>query len=268
MLAHSSAATARTCVRRLFVLLVGYEVLPKSVSTKGSGAQFIMSEPICCYLLDTEQGWILLDTGFDPVYVQDPALAQKYLHSAGIYPPIVTPEHELPGQLKRLGLNVTDIRQVVLSHLHLDHAGYLKLFKHAPVHIQRLEYEHGFSSAKPISYFLEDYSAADISWQIHEGDWELMPGLEFLLTRGHTPGHQSAVVRLPRSGTYILPFDAGDLQENFDEEILPGESVDDEAALSSIRRLNALVREEGGRLILFHDPVAIQKLKLCPEYYD
>lgn len=257
-----------TSVCRLFVLLVGYEVLPKSVSTKDRGARFIMSEPICCYLADTRNGWILLDAGFDPVYIRNRELAERYFYSTGNYPPVVSPEHELPFQLRQLGLEFRDISCVVLSHLHLDHAGYLKYFHHAPVHIQRVEHAHGFSSARPTSYFLDDYNSPEVKWQLHDGDWEVVPGLELLSTRGHTPGHQSAVVELPKCGTCVLPFDAGDLQENFDQEILPGECVDDAAALASIRRLKQITAERRGRMILFHDPVTIQRTRLSPEFYD
>lgn len=257
-----------TAVRAMYVALVGYEVLPKSISTKDRGSQFLMCEPICCYLLDTTAGWVLLDAGFDPVYVRDPRLAEQYFHSAGIYPPIVQPEHELPRLLEQIGIGFGDISAVVLSHLHLDHAGYLKFLTHAPVYIQDDEHAHGFSTARPISYFLEDYNDPAIRWQLRHGDWEMMPGLRFVRTRGHTPGHQSAVVELPVSGTVVLPFDAGDLEENFAEEVGPGESVDDDAALASIRRLKAIVADSGGQMILFHDPVAIQRTRLLPARYD
>ncbi len=257
-----------TSVRRLYVLLVGYEVLPKSISTKGRGERFMMSEPICCYLLDTDTGWVLLDAGFDPVYVRDPKLCQEYFHSVGIYPPIVTREDELPFQMAKLGIGFRDVGTVVVSHLHLDHVGYLKYFEHATVYIQREEHAHGFSSARPGSYFLADYDSPKIRWQLEEGDWELQPGVRFLKTRGHTPGHQSAVVELPSSRICVLPFDAGDLQENFDEEILPGECVDEADALASIRRLNRIMTEPRAEMLLFHDPVAIQRIKLAPEYYD
>lgn len=76
------------------------------------------------------------------------------------------------------------------------------------------------------------------------------------------------VVELPRTGTIVFVGHAGDLQENFDEEILPGESVDDEAALAAIRRLKAIARKRNGQLFLLHDPNFIQRIKLAPEYYD
>jgi N-acyl homoserine lactone hydrolase len=169
---------------------------------------------------------------------------------------------------KKLGIGFRDVGKVVLSHLHLDHAGYLKYCDHATVYIQREEHEHGFSSAKPQSYFLADYSSPRIQWQLKDGDRDLQPGVKFLKTRGHTPGHQSAVIELPGSGICVLPFDAGDLQENFDEEILPGECVDDGDALVSIRRLNRIVTERQAKMLLFHDPMAIQRIKLAPQYYD
>jgi len=75
-------------------------------------------------------------------------------------------------------------------------------------------------------------------------------------------------VELPNSGTIVLPFDAGDLQENFDHEILPGESVDDRAAMAAIRRMKSIVADRAGQLILFHDPVAIQTTTLAPAFYD
>ena len=66
----------------------------------------------------------------------------------------------------------------------------------------------------------------------------------------------------------MLPFDAGDLQENFDRELLPGEACDDAAALRSLRRMKAHAAQPGSTLLLFHDPVAIQSMRLAPDCYD
>jgi N-acyl homoserine lactone hydrolase len=95
-----------------------------------------------------------------------------------------------------------------------------------------------------------------------------MPGLTLLDTRGHTEGHQSAVVELEGSGTLILPFDAADLQENWDAEILPGECCDDAAARQAIARLKTIQAQCQATPLLFHDPVAIQAIKLAPEGYS
>jgi hypothetical protein len=42
-----------TSIRRLYILLCGYEVIPKTISTRDKGGRFILSQPICAYLLDT-----------------------------------------------------------------------------------------------------------------------------------------------------------------------------------------------------------------------
>jgi N-acyl homoserine lactone hydrolase len=76
------------------------------------------------------------------------------------------------------------------------------------------------------------------------------------------------VVDLPNSGRLVLPFDVGDLQENFDHEILPGETCDDAAALASLRRIRDLAAAPRSQCLLFHDPVAIQRMRLCPEAWD
>jgi len=257
-----------TSVRRLFVLLCGFEVLPKTVSTRDLGERFIISCPISAYLLDTESGWILLDTGFDPANVRDLATMDQHFFRHDIQPPVVRPEHRLDRQLQDIGLTYADIGHVVITHLHFDHTGYLKYFPHARVSIQRREHEFGFGGKTTIANITSDFHLPTIRWALVDGDWEVVPGLTMIDTRGHTEGHQSAIVELPNSGTIVLPFDAGDLRENFDREILPGEAVDDAAALTAIRRLNAITAERDGRMILFHDPVEIQTTTLAPEFYD
>jgi len=257
-----------TSIRRLFVLLCGFEILPKTVSTKDIGGRFIMSEPISAYLLDTDNGWVLLDTGSDPDYLRVPELTERYYHRHKMHPPVMRPEHELEPQLAAIGVGIEDIGHVILSHLHLDHSGYLKRFRHARISIQRKEYDYAFNGDPGPAYIEADYNDPAFQWDIVDGDWQVMPGLTMIDTRGHTSGHQSAIVELPRSGKFVLSFDAGDLQENFDHEILPGGSVDDDAALAAIRRINKLVAELPASLLLFHDPVAIQKTRLAPDFYD
>ncbi len=256
-----------TAVNRLYVLLCGFEVLPKTISTRDRGARFLLSEPVCAYLLDTAGGWILLDAGLNPENLEDPARREACFSRYGMTPPIVRAQHRLETQLEDIGIGFGDIQHVILSHLHFDHCGYLRHFPHATISVQRREYEAAFAGAGP-AYIRSDYDGAGLRWELRDGDWQAAPGISLLDTRGHTAGHQSALIELRKSGAIILPFDAGDLQENFDEEILPGESCDDEAALRAIRRLKALQISRNARMLLFHDPVAIQRMRLAPEFYD
>lgn len=256
-----------TDVKRLFVLLCGYEILPKTISTRDRGARFMLSEPVCAYLLDTAQGWVLLDAGLNPDNIDDPSRREACFTRHGMTAPIVRTAHRMETQLEQIGIGFADIGWVILSHLHFDHCGYLDRLAHARVSIQSAEHAFAFGSDPGMAYIRADYAIDGLDWDLRDGDWEAMPGLSLLDTRGHTAGHQSALVELPGHGAILLPFDAGDLAENFDEEILPGESCDDIAALVAIRRLNALRQSRQADMLLFHDPVAIQHMRLAPDCY-
>jgi N-acyl homoserine lactone hydrolase len=116
-----------TSVKRLFVLLCGFEIIPKTVSTYQIGARFIISVPISAYLLDTDEGWVLFDTGIDERNLRDRSLLdQHFLLNNWDPPPVVKPHHELERQLNDIGIGYADIRTVILSHLHADHTGHMK----------------------------------------------------------------------------------------------------------------------------------------------
>jgi N-acyl homoserine lactone hydrolase len=259
--------TPNTAVRRLFVLLCGFEILPKTISTRNLGQRFILSEPVCAYLLDTDHGWVLLDGGMNPDNITDPVRRHACFGQYGMTPPVVRPIHDMAQQLAQIGIGLDDIGHVILSHLHYDHCGYLGQLTHARISVQRREYDHAFAADPGLAYIRSDYDLPGLDWDLRDGDWQAMPGLALIDTRGHTQGHQSAVVTLPQTGTVILPFDAGDLAENFADEVLPGECCDDMAALAAIRRLKAVQREHDATMLLFHDPVAIQQMRLAPEFY-
>lgn len=257
-----------SCVRRLFVLLCGYEILPKTISTRDRGGRFILAEPVCAYLLDTDRGWLLLDTGLDPAYANDPTLREEYFLANGWAPPVSHAGHGLEAQLADLKLATRDIAHVILSHLHFDHCAGLARFAHAPISLQRAEYEWAFGAAPGPGYIRRDYDVADLRWHLVEGDWQAAPGVRFFATRGHTAGHQSALITLQSGRTILLPFDVGDLAENFEDDVLPGQSCDDVAARAAITRLKELRDAHDAEMLLFHDPVAIQNMRLAPLYYD
>ncbi len=50
-----------TNTKSLRVMLLGYEVIPKTVSTRDLGAEFVLAVPICAYLIETSDGYVLFD---------------------------------------------------------------------------------------------------------------------------------------------------------------------------------------------------------------
>lgn len=247
-------------VTALYPILNGIEVLDKSVSTYNTDRGTIVREPIMAYLLETDRGWVLIDTGCDIELLRDPERADRAFHGQ---PPIVAAEQELLAQLARVPLTAPEISMIVLTHLHGDHAGGLCSFRHAPVYIQRAEYEA--RKADPAVPARQCFDKLD--WRLLDGDAEPLPGLRLLSTPGHTPGHMSALVDLPQGGPIVLGIDAGDLVENFEHDIAPGGHVDLDQALASLRRLKAVALREGARLFPGHDLEFWSRMRTLPECY-
>jgi glyoxylase-like metal-dependent hydrolase (beta-lactamase superfamily II) len=132
-----------------------------------------------------------------------------------------------------------------------------------PVHAQRRELEYGLSAPpepEQNGIVRVDFDDPRIDWRLADGDAEVAPGVRAVSTPGHTPGHQSFVVELDASvgsGGYVFAFDAADLTENIDDELPIGSfiGVSPEDTLEPIRRLKALARDRGFRLVPGHDPV-------------
>jgi glyoxylase-like metal-dependent hydrolase (beta-lactamase superfamily II) len=249
-------------VRRLIPLTVGWERLPKSFSVYGAQSDVFLTEPVPAVLLDTDEGYVLLDTGVNTALIRDPWLYAR-LHGRNHAITPILPEGEgepLERALREHGVGLGDIVAIHLSHLHNDHAGGLRLFENrVPVTVQRREYEYGMGDhpfPEQHGMFRIDFDDPEIPWTFLVGDTELAPGVETLSTPGHTPGHASFVITLKDGRGFVLPFDAGDLIENFEQELGPGGFVHctAEEARRPVLRLNAVAAERGFPIVPGHCP--------------
>jgi glyoxylase-like metal-dependent hydrolase (beta-lactamase superfamily II) len=258
-------------VRRIVLLTLGWEDLPRSVSIHGDTSGVRLREPVPAVLLECDGGWVLLDTGFNPALVRDPALARRFHDpTRGIIPILASGDDPLEASLERAGVPVGAIDAVALSHLHNDHAGGLRHFAgRVPVHLQRAELAFGLSdpAAEEHGIFRIDFDDPSIEWMLADGDVEIAPGVTAISSPGHTPGHQSFLVELDPSvggGGYVFAFDAADLLENIDDELAVGGFINctPEDTIEQIRRLKAIARERGYRLVPGHDPIAWPELSV------
>jgi len=103
-----------------------------------------------------------------------------------------------------------------------------------------------------------------------DGDTEFLPGLTLLETSGHAPGHQSILVRLPRTGPVLLAIDAVMMQRLFTQDRKAWPNDDNEEQLrSSTQKLLNLVERQHVQLVVFgHDGHQWQTLKKAPSYCD
>jgi glyoxylase-like metal-dependent hydrolase (beta-lactamase superfamily II) len=229
----------------------------------GASPEESLREPVPGILLEVDGGWLLLDTGFNTALIRDPWLAGRYHSRPGYAAVLPGPGEPLEEALDAAGIPFDGVQAVAVSHLHLDHAGGLKLFAgRVPVHAQRRELEYGLSAhpgPERHAVYRVDFDDPRIDWRLADGDTEIAPGVTAVSTPGHTPGHQSFVVELDESvggGGFVFAFDAADLTENIEQELPIGGFINctPEDTVERIRRLKSIAAERGYRLVPGHDP--------------
>ena len=180
----------------------------------------------------------------------------------------MTEEQRLPNRLARLGLTPQDVDLVFVGHLHFDHGGGLCEFCHADIHVHARELEAARAQADT-AYFQEDF-AGDYRWRIQQAEYDLAPGVRAVETPGHTAGHMSLWVELPKGPPILITGDAADLTENLEDEVAPGLCWQDreDMAIASIRKLKSLAQETRADLWPNHDMAFFRTRRPFPGFYD
>jgi len=116
----------------------------------------------------------------------------------------------------------------------------------------------------------EDEVANASQWKLQSNEYEVAPGVQTIATPGHTAGHMSLFIELPKGRPVILCGDAADLHENLTDEVAPGYcwKDNDALAIASIRRLNAMAAAEHAELWPNHDFAAFRAWAPFPAWRD
>lgn len=120
----------------------------------------------------------------------------------------INPSRWLRHGLQATGVDPETITDVVVTHLHFDHAGGLTherdgrlvpTFPKAKVHVQRQEHDDARANfgIMKTTYREENFKPIDEAeaWRLHDGEAEIFAGIRPLLTPGHTRGHQSIIIK-------------------------------------------------------------------------
>src|SRR5882724_9457571 len=93
-------------VHRIVLLTLGWEELPKSVSVYGTPPDVRMREPVPGVLLQTDGGWVLLDTGFNTALIRDPTLYRRFFPTVEYVPVLPGPGEPIEESLHDIGIDI------------------------------------------------------------------------------------------------------------------------------------------------------------------
>jgi N-acyl homoserine lactone hydrolase len=220
--------------------------------------------PIYAWAIEHDEGVIVVDTG-----------ETSRVHQKGYFPgwhPFyrgaarfsVHPGEEIGPQLRELGIAPRDVRDVVLTHLHTDHAGGLAHLTNARSWVSEQEFDRASGLGGRIQGYLPhrwprwwqptfirfDHGAFgpfENSMSLtRQGDVVILP------TPGHTPHHVSVVVCT--SPALFLAGDTSYSQQLLISGKVDGVSPDEEVARQTLSRIIALSQERPLVYLPSHDP--------------
>ncbi|MFI6122582.1 N-acyl homoserine lactonase family protein [Streptomyces sp. NPDC051064] len=196
-------------------------------------------EPVLAYLVRHPQGQILFDTG---IGFADPGTEAHYRPR----------RRALRDALAAAGTTLGDISLVVNCHLHFDHCGGNPLLAGTPVLVQDVELAAARQGDHTVEELVDFPGAA---YEELSGEAEVLPGVRILPTPGHTPGHQSLVLR-QSDGTVVLAGQAHDFASHFASDQLARQAALDgvEQPLPAYRPwLERLAAFDPRRVLFAHD---------------
>jgi N-acyl homoserine lactone hydrolase len=265
-------ATRAGFVDKLYRLDCGHSLAnDESVWTPGENVGRSIEFSSTCWLIQRGNQWLLWDTGVPESALNNPK-GWSTLPKLIVY----HLDKTLTDQLATIGLKTTDIAYVAVSHTHGDHIGNIRLFPNSTVLIQRVEYEWISSPDGPndnvnqLKALARKLMGTPKHLKLLEGDTDVFGdgSVTLVSTPGHTPGSQSLLVHLKRSGFIILSGDVVHSEENFRRSIVPSLNTDKAASIASMNKVRRLMATYKAKLFINHDKAQSETLKLLPAFYD
>ena len=237
-----------------------YAIRYATVVRKHAGENFIGADPhesggtmdYFCWLIKGAGRSFVVDTGFTAEMSRK--RGRDFLHG---------PDEGLA----KLGVNASEVQDVIITHLHYDHIGNFALFPKATFHLQDREmaFATGRNMASPVmnaAYEVEDITAMVREVyrgrvRFHNGDASVAPGLTLHHVGGHTDGLQ--IVRAwTRLGWMVLASDATHYYANLEEQrLFP--IVYNVGAMVEGWRLCRTLADQPQYVIPGHDPAVLKR---------
>jgi N-acyl homoserine lactone hydrolase len=227
--------------------------------------------PILAWLIEHPEGLIVVDTG-ETSRVADRGYFpwwQPYF-KLGVRE-WVRPEDEIGAKIRALGLSPDEVRWVIMTHLHTDHAGGLSHFPASEVLVHRPEFENASGLMGKARGFLPHRWPAGFAPRQFELEPEVLGpfpqslpvtaagDVRIVATHGHTRGHVSVVLEEAERSLFFAG-DTSYTQGLMVDQAIDGVAPDERAARETLRRIRELARERPLVYLPSHDPEAAARL--------
>lgn len=260
-------AAASAAVERLYVLNCG-EARVDDISVWSPGVDVGQARTFSnnCYLIRHGQDWLLWDTGVPDEWARS---SDGVAGSPGVRGFV---HRTLASQLAEIGVAPDDVTILAVSHAHFDHVGNVRMFKKARWLVQKVEYDAMLGPDARRFRFMPDFYGTLRENPVTklDGDHDVFGdgSVRILSTPGHTPGHQSLLVRLPKHGPVILSGDVAHFTANMAFRRVPTFNVDKDSSRQSMDRIDQIARAEGARLWINHDLEQSRTIAYAPKWFD
>jgi len=227
--------------------------------------------PILAWAIETDEGVIVVDTG-ETARTAEPGYLPRwhpYYRMAVRFD--VQPEQEIGPQLRRLGIGPNDVRTVILTHLHTDHAGGLNHFPKSKILVndEELKLATGFAgrlrgylpnrwpswlAPSPIVFEPVPRGPFDRSYPVTSDG-----SVAIVATPGHTPGHVSVIVD-DGELTFFLAGDTSYTQQSLVKLRVDGVSTREAVARHTLETILRYAEQRRTVYLPTHDPESINRL--------
>lgn len=209
----------------------------------------IVRSPIPAYLIEHPKGKALFDTGLGMRFRRD--IEQKLGPAETGFE--FDESADIAMRLRAVDVEPSAIDWIVNSHFHADHCGGNASIPNATVIVQSKELAFAQAAEETPVYSAADFEAGHPIKAI-DGEMDLFDDgtVRIVPTAGHTPGHQSMIVKLT-GGDVLLAADCCYLKQSLDGLITSPTDHNPAKARQTLERLTA-IRRQGTRIFFGHDP--------------